>query len=146
VPKRSILVPLDFSDVTPAVLREARRLAKACKAEIRLLHVGRDSHRTGGMEFDLVDHVARVRAQHETEKARLDHYAKLLGREGFRMQVCFAEGDASRTILQQAAALNPQAIVIGTHAHGALHHALSGGVRRSLLKKGAWPVFVVPAG
>jgi nucleotide-binding universal stress UspA family protein len=143
--KRSILVPLDFSDVTVAVLQEARRLAKAYKAEIRLIHVGSDSHRTGGMEFELVDYVNLVEARNATGRARLKHYASVLGHEGFRIQVSFAEGDARKAILAEAHTLNPTAIVLGAHSHGALHEALSGGVRQFLLDKGAWPVFVVPA-
>jgi nucleotide-binding universal stress UspA family protein len=146
MPRSSILVPLDISDVTDAVLREARRLAKTCNAEVRLVHVGCDSHKTCGMEFELADYVDRVKAQCETRRARLNHYAKVIGHEGYPVQVSFPEGDAPKAILEVASVLNPAAIVIGTHAHGALHQALRGGVRRTLLEKGVWPFLVVPAG
>jgi len=36
---KSILVPIDFSDVTPSVIDLARRLAKPLGAEIHLIHV-----------------------------------------------------------------------------------------------------------
>ncbi len=36
---KRILVPIDFSDVTPPVINLARQLAKALDAEIHLIHV-----------------------------------------------------------------------------------------------------------
>jgi nucleotide-binding universal stress UspA family protein len=36
---KGILVPIDFSDVTPSVIDLARQLAKALDAEIHLIHV-----------------------------------------------------------------------------------------------------------
>jgi len=36
---KRILVPIDFSDVTPVVIDLARQLAKALDAEIHLVHV-----------------------------------------------------------------------------------------------------------
>ncbi|PYL34427.1 MAG: hypothetical protein DMF38_08325 [Verrucomicrobia bacterium] len=36
---KCILVPIDFSDVTPPVIDVARQLAKALDAEIHLVHV-----------------------------------------------------------------------------------------------------------
>ncbi len=36
---KRILVPIDFSDVTPSVINLARQLAKALDAEIHLVHV-----------------------------------------------------------------------------------------------------------
>jgi len=36
---KRILVPIDFSDVTPLVIKLARELAKALDAEIHLVHV-----------------------------------------------------------------------------------------------------------
>lgn len=141
---RSVLVPLDFSDSTEAVLSKARRLAAAFHARIRLIHVGRESRRTGGMEFELPEYVRLVKAQNEAARAQLEQCAKRLRREGFRADVSFAEGDARRSILQVAHELDPAAIVLGAHPHGALHDILRNGVRRSLLKESAWPVMVVP--
>jgi nucleotide-binding universal stress UspA family protein len=141
--KRSILVPLDLSDVTENVLLEARRLARAWHAEIHLLHVGRDGRKTGGMEFELVEHLNRIRAEHETEKSRLDEYARMLGHEGFRIRARFAVGNPCKAILEEARELDPAAIVIGMHGHGVLHDALKSSIRRSLLGEGAWPVVVV---
>ncbi len=150
MPRPSILVPLDFSDATDAVLTAARRLSRAYGAEIHLLHVGREHRNTGGMEFELADHLHSVRGQHAAGRAQLDSCAQILGREGFRVRTAFAVGDACASILGEARALNPAAIVIGTHARGgvrgAFRGAFRGRVRRSLLSRGAWPVLVVPAG
>ena len=146
MPKRCILVPLDLSDVTETVLLEARRLARACRAEIHLLHVGYDSQRTGGMEFELADRLTWVRMQHAMQRARLSQYAQVLGHEGFRIRTRFAEGNARKEILAQARDLDPAAIMIGMHGHGVMHDVLRGSIRRSLLREGAWPVVMVSAG
>ncbi len=143
-PKR-ILVPVDFSDVTGAVIEEARQLARARRARLCLIHVCRDCHRTGGMEFELAEQVREGQARNEAHREQLARYAERLRRQGVRTEVRFAVGDARRTLLEAAREDNPLAVVIGAHARGRLYDVLSAGIRRSLLRERAWPVLVVPA-
>jgi len=144
-PKR-ILVSIDFSDVTGAVIEEARQLARARQARIRLIHVCRDCHRTGGMEFDLAEQVRAGQAQNEAHREQLARYAQQLRRHGVPTEVRFAVGDPRRALLEAAHEDNPLAVVIGAHPSGRLHDVLSNGIRRSLLRERAWPVLIVPAG
>jgi len=143
--QKRILVPIDFSDVTGAVIEEARQLARARQARIRLIHVCQDCHQTGGMEFELAEQVRVGQARNEAHREQLARYAQQLRRQGVPTEVRFAVGNARRALLEAARQDNPLAVVIGAHARGTLHDVLSTGIRRSLLRERAWPVLVVPA-
>ena len=49
------------------------------------------------------------------------------------------------TILEEAAKLNADLIILGSHGHGGLLRALLGSVCEGVLRKSILPVLIVPA-
>ena len=94
------------------------------------------------MECELADQVRLFKEEDEAEKAHFTQFAKNLSRS--QTESSYTEGDARRALLDEVRELNPAAIAIAAHAHGAMHDMLFGAVRRSLVKNGDWPVLVVP--
>jgi len=140
-----ILVPVDFSDVTEAVVAEARSLARAMNVGIRLLHVAVSHPAFVGYEIGPMyvrDAVAgHLRMQHQ----KLQEYERALKQEGFEVTAMLVHGSPAEKILAEARRLEPSMIIMGSHGHGALHNLLGGSVCRAVLKRARRPVLIVPS-
>ena len=55
------------------------------------------------------------------------------------------EGVTCDTILREAARMNSDLIVIGSHGHGVLYEAVIGSVAAGVIRHAVCPVMVVPA-
>ncbi|HAU36634.1 MAG TPA: universal stress protein [Phycisphaerales bacterium] len=141
----SILVPVDFSDVTEAVLAEAAAAAKAHGAKVWLIHVAAPEPSFVGYEVGPVfireDVAEQLRQQHQ----KLQQYQQLLREQSVETTAMLVPGDPARKIPEEAARLQPRMIVLGSHGHGALHQLLAGSVCQAVLKQRLCPVLVVPA-
>ena len=141
---KTILVPIDFSDVTDVVLSVAGRFAKAFEARILLTHVATVKVDVTGFELCpqyVADSVARQLGQ---EDHTLHEYEKTLRGEGLEVTAMFASGSAVREIAEEAESLEPDLVVLGSHSHGVLHHLFTSSVLESMLKHATCPVVIVP--
>jgi len=141
----NILVPVDFSPVTVAVVRRAGELAKALGAKCWLIHVAAPEPDFVGYDVG-PKYIRRVAAQ----KLRKEHkdLLELCGRldaAGVDVTGRLLPGDPTSKILAEARELKADWIVIGSHGHGALHHLLTGSVCEGVVKEAACPVVVVPS-
>lgn len=140
----SILVPIDFSDITHAVLREAQKLAKALSAKVWLIHVGSVEPDVMGAESLPVmvrDSSARqLRTQHQ----KLQEYEKWLRDQGTQTTSMLVSGLPDEKILAECDRLKPDFVLMGSHGHGALHDLLMGSVCEKVLRRSKCPVVVVP--
>jgi nucleotide-binding universal stress UspA family protein len=140
----NVLVPVDFSEVTDAVLATATRLAKALGAKAWLIHVAAPEPDFVGYEVgpqSVRDNVAReLRAAHQ----KLEEYQEALRADGIEVNARLLPGTVPEKILQEADELAPTLIVIGSHGHGALYDLLAGSACEGVLKHATCPVVVVP--
>ena len=139
-----ILVPLDFSDATDAVLATARRLANALDLPLMLIHVAQAEGDFIGYQVGpqyIRDHVAEeLWDQHEALEKLQQHLAA----DGIEAVAMLVPGDPGRKLVEEIDRLGPELIVIGSHGHGALYHLLTGSVCQAVLQHAACPVVVVP--
>lgn len=142
---KSILVPIDFSDVTEAVLSAASEFAKAFHAKIVLTHVALVKHIAAGLEVcpDAVN--ASVAEQLGEANRRLHEYEKALLANGLDVTVMLDSGPPSQRVAEEAALLKPDLVILGSHCHGALRHLFMGSVRRNVLRNAECPVVSIPA-
>ena len=140
-----ILVCVDFSEVTDAVVGYAKTLSALARAEVRLLHVAAPNPDFVGFEAgpDVVRNQVAVALREEHRK--LEHLAEMFAEANVRATPLMVQGATSDTILEQARRYSANLIVLGSHGHGALHDLIAGSVAREVLKKSAVPVLVVPA-
>src|SRR6266516_2408458 len=159
---KRILVPIDFSDVTPRVIGVAQQLAKALDSEIHLSHVrefsatpapGALGYGLGGMPepapmsgmpVPVFDPMPQIMPVDESQKSKLAQWQKEIAHGGLKVILHEPAGMVAEEILFQADSLNADLIVMGTHGHGAMYNLLVGGVTKGVLKHSARPVLLVP--
>ena len=159
---KRILVPIDFSDVTPPVIDLARQLAGALGAEIHLVHVkevtaaaipGTLGYGLAGMpelapmagvpvpEFEPMPEPI---SKDEGRESKLAKWREKIAQGGITVSVHEPTGAVAEEILNQANELNADLIVMGTQGHGAMYNLLVGSATEGVLKHSTRPVLLVP--
>ncbi len=142
---KTILVPIDFSPVTKAVVDEAESLAQSCKGRIVLLYVVQPPvlvAEYGGVIEDVVPLVeAAEKAANQLLAKWRDHFSG----GSVTAKAVKVEGFPAKEIVEQARAHGADYIVMGSHGHTAFYDLLIGSTTSGVLKKAPCPVVVVPA-
>ncbi|HOP42728.1 MAG: universal stress protein [Flavobacteriales bacterium] len=141
----TILAPVDLSELTPRVAAQAASLSRAFGAQLWLIHVAAPDpdfvgFRTGPQYVR--DHRAEILKQ---EHRDLHDLRDLLRAEGVNAEALLVQGPTTETILQEAADLNADLIVMGSHGRSGLFKALVGSVCEQVLRESNVPVHIVPA-
>ena len=140
----TILVPIDFSDVTDTVLSVASRFAKAFDARVLLTHVARVKENVIGFELYPEYLSKSIDKQLAQEDGLLHEYEKKLKAEGLNVTTILEPGPRDHQIVDEVESLKPDLVVIGSHGHGALHHLFTKSVCENMLKHATCPVVMVP--
>lgn len=128
---QAILMPIDFSDATDAIVQHTAQLCSQLDAEMCVLHVsGAD-----------VDDPKQGRA---ALRPKLDAVVDRLNEAGCKASPKLVFGPAIPSILDQIDVLSPTMVVVGSHSHSAVRDLLVGSVTQSLLHSAKCPVLVVP--
>jgi nucleotide-binding universal stress UspA family protein len=159
---KCILVPIDFSHVTPPVIDLARQLAKALGAEIHLVHVKEltAAATLGALGYGLAgmpelapmsgvpvpdfEPMPATIPEDKGRKSNLATWQKEIARDGIKVSLHEPTGAVTEEILSQADELNADLIVMGTHGHGAMYNLLIGSATKGVLKHSTRPVLLVP--
>lgn len=160
---KRILVPIDFSDVTPAVIVLARQLAKALDAEIDLVHVKEltaaaapgtlgyglagmpELAPMSGLPVPGFEPMPEALSENEDQESKLAKWQAEIAQDGIKVSLRETTGTVAEEILSQADELNADLIVMGTHGHGAMYNLLVGSATKGVLKHSTRPVLLVPA-
>ena len=141
----TILVPVDFSDVTTRVVETARTLAGAFRSRIVLLNVAEPEPDFVGFEPGPITVRQSVARDFKVEHQRLEELKKVAGQEGVEVQALHIQGPSVEKILHEAGEQQASWIVMGSHGHGSLYELLVGSVTHGVMKGAKCPVVVVPA-
>jgi nucleotide-binding universal stress UspA family protein len=142
---KTILAPVDFSGATKSVVAEAAALARTTNGRVVLLSVIQPPPMIAEYAPPL-ENIAEITAAGEKAAAR--HLAALqtdLEREGVAVDVLQFMGSPVGHILQQAAKLKADYIVMGSHGHTALYELLVGSTTHGVLMRATCPVVILPA-
>ena len=141
----NILAPIDFSDVTDAVIAKTAQLAKALDAKVWLIHAAVPEPDFVGYEVG-PEYIRDSAARHlRDEHKKLGEYQEKLSQDGVEVTAMLVPGDATEKIIQEAERLEIGWIVLGSHGHGALHNLLAGSVCQGVISKSACPVVIIPS-
>ena len=140
-----MLVPIDFSDITDSVVREAVALAKSTGSSLTLLHVARPEPDFIGYTPGPQSVRDTVAGEYRKEHRELQGIEKLVKSEGIEVTALMVQGFPVEKIIAEEERLKPVRIVMGSHGHGALHNLLVGSVAEGVLRKATCPVVLVPA-
>src|SRR5437868_1185712 len=140
-----VLVPVDGSEISKRGLQEALKLSQALGGNLRLVHIVDDSAlalnpETGIAAAPLVEDFA------EGGKQILEEARKLALAEGVNAEVVLHENFTGRIadlIIDEAKKWRAELIVMGTHAHGGIRHAVLGSDAEAVLHGSEIPVLLV---
>ena len=141
----TILVPVDFSDVTPRVVETARQLAGAFRSRIVLLNVAEPEPDFVGFEPGPITVRQSVARDFKVEHQHLEELKKLASQDGAEVQALHIQGPSVEKILHAAGEQQAAWIVMGSHGHGAIYELLVGSVTHGVMKGAKCPVVIVPA-
>jgi universal stress protein A len=144
---KTILVPVDFSDVTLKVIKVAVHLAKPFQSKIILMHVSqlRPSLMGIGAGPDAVpvpQTSEPIALPDYTE--RFAHLKEMVASIGLVSTIVEVEGIPTDLILAQAENSRVDLIVLGSHSRSPLSHLFLGSVADGVLPRARCPVLIVP--
>lgn len=145
---KSILSPVDFSDVSLLALGHAAQLAKWFEAKLTILHVHEPPvppmpapygaiPAAGPMTFAPASSEAEIAAAVERFAARADT-------AGIDVRLRVRTGIPVNEIVDEADAVGSDLIVVGTHGRAGFDRLILGSVAEKLLRKSPRPVMTVP--
>jgi nucleotide-binding universal stress UspA family protein len=129
---KTILVSVDFSDVTLKVIKAAVHLAKPFQSKIILVHVFEPGPPLMNMAGPPDNTTMFVRLQ------------EMISSTGLSSKTVALEGIPADLILSQAEGSRVDLIVLGSHGRGPLSHLFLGSVADDVLKRTRCPVLIVP--
>jgi nucleotide-binding universal stress UspA family protein len=157
---KQLLAAVDFSKNTNAVLDQAASFAKALGVKLWIVHVASDETQAMAYEstqfpgyapeFINMPGDVQLARNLSADEIKREH-SQLLGisaklrEEGVDAQAILLKGDAAKLILEKAADLPAEIIIIGSHGHGLLHKALLGSVSEAVIRHARCNVLIVPS-
>lgn len=142
---KTILTPVDFSDVTDRVVEESARLAQAFGGCVVLLHVARGPSALPHYASEMANLAAARNAIEAGADRNLEALKDRLRQSGVATQTLRLTGEPKRDIIEQAEKLSAGYIVMGSHGHTALHDLVLGSTTSAVIKRTRRVVVVVPA-
>jgi len=148
----NILVAIDLSESSQIVIGHAKKLAKALSAKMWLLHVANlnpdlSFSQVGSDEVALQDAGGMrdaVAKKFHNEHRLLQQFGKELRSAGLDCTALLVEGFITETILNEAAKLSAEMVILGSQGKGVVNRLLLGSTSKGILRKSPIPVLVVP--
>jgi nucleotide-binding universal stress UspA family protein len=142
---KTILVPVDFSGITDAVVTTGAALARELGARVVLLSVIQRQVLIADYT-PLIENIAEITAAGEKHAARkLANLEKKLAGKVPAVESVVATGAPGAEIVAQAGKCGANYIVLGSHGHTALYELLVGSTAHLVLRNAKCPVVIVPA-
>lgn len=139
-----LLVAVDLSESTEKIVKKAGEIAKAHSAKIWLIHIADPEPDFVGYEVGPQSVRDSLSEKFHDEHCQIQEIADRLRKEGVDTTSLLVQGETEATILKEAAKLDVDMIVIGSHGRGATYQLLVGSVSKGVLKNSECPVLVVP--
>jgi nucleotide-binding universal stress UspA family protein len=140
-----IVVAVDLSDIASVAIEHAATFAGALKSHVHILHIVVPVPTYIGNE--VVQPVIPTDNEEELERIRTDlsAMADYLRQRGIEADFELCKGPVVETIVEKAASLDADLIILGAHNHGFLYRAFIGSVCKGVIKHSPCPVLIIPA-
>lgn len=125
-------------------MERAACIAQSFVSKLWLIHVAPATK--SSVPFNLDRDILRTQAakQLRLQRHQLQDLADQLRRQRIHVVTRFVSGTVSTTILAEAERIGAELIIMGSHGHGNVYHALFGGVGQKVVRKARCPVMLVP--
>lgn len=141
---RHILCPVDFSDASSHALDQAVVLAGWYGARITALHVDTVAARVEGLAHPEGDGLRLEAAERQRLQDRLAVFCQPATAADVAVDLRVVLGHPVTAILEHAASLPADLIVMGTHGASGFEHLVLGSVTEKVLRRATCPVLTVP--
>jgi nucleotide-binding universal stress UspA family protein len=142
---RQILCPIDFSDHSRRALDHAIAIARWYEATVTVLNVFSPAPVAamgpGPMVFEPI---VLTPVDRDQLLADVKAFAQAESAPGITIDAVVREGNTAREVLEQAAIMKADLLVIGTHGRSGFERLLLGSVAEKVLRKATCPVLTVP--
>ncbi len=139
-----LLVCIDFSVSTEKFIKTVAELAKTLSAKLGLLHVAEAEPDFLGFKMG-PKYIRDVHSEiFRSEHRQIQRIADRLRKANLDTTAILVQGATVESILDQAAKLDVDMIVLGSHGRSVMHRLITGSVSESVLRKSVCPVFIVP--
>ncbi len=147
----NILVPIDFSDITDAVIDSAEFLAKHFNSKVYLLFVIEHLSplvyiKNLDVFFEPDEEEILTLAEEKLKEETLENlrsYQKKFQEQGVKTEIFIETGDVVETILDFSEECNIDLIVIGSHRKGLIDKLILGTVSEKIISKASKSVLVI---
>ncbi|MGN5084521.1 universal stress protein [Aeromonas sp. 31P] len=136
---KTLLCPVDFSQMSRAVLDYAVFMAQSHQAQLKLIHVVDQLH---GFDSYKILHMTAIEITHEKRQARTQ-LKELVATLPIPATFDIRFGRAADEIVIQAKEDEVELIVMGSHGRSGISHLLVGSVAESVVRHAPCPVLVV---
>jgi nucleotide-binding universal stress UspA family protein len=140
----NILVAVDLSAGSEKVVAAAGHLARSMNAKVFVVHIAEPEPDFVG--YDAGPEVVRTQVAEELhrEHREVQALAQRLRDQGIHATALLIRGPTVETALKEAANLEADIIVVGSHGHGAVYDVLVGSYSAGIIRRSELPVLVVP--
>ena len=139
---KRILCPVDFSEASAHAIDQAIALAGWCHASITALHVFSPTFASVASGPSFEPRTSDAELTRVRDQVTLCFEAAVAARVGVEIRVDV--GYPAHCILDRAAAVSADVIVMGTHGASGFHHLVLGSVTEKVLRKAGCAVLTVP--
>ena len=142
---RRILCPIDFSDHSRRALDHAIAIARWYESTVTALHVFSPAPVAAfGPGPVVFEPIVLTAADRDQLLADTRAFAETESAPGITIEAVVREGNTAAEILEQAASMNADLLVIGTHGRSGFERLVLGSVAEKVLRKASCPVLTVP--
>lgn len=141
-PIRTIVVALDFSELSDRALDAAIWLARQFEAELHLVHAF-DVRVPLVTPYEVAIPTTFIEEARQSAQRKLDAQEARAKETGLRVRSHLAEVPAATSIAETAEELGADLIVMGTHGHTGLKHVVLGSVAERTLRHAPCSVLTV---
>ena len=141
---KTIITPVDFSDVSARVVKAAVELTRAVNGRLVLLHVVQPPIITSEYGAVMSNIQEIVAISEKTAARQLQRLERRLKAGGTKVTTVLLTGGPVAHILEQATKLRAAYIVMGSHGRSALFELFAGSTTTGVMKKAPCAVVVVP--
>jgi nucleotide-binding universal stress UspA family protein len=139
-----LLVAVDLSESTQIIVNKVEEINKEYPAMVWILHNAEPGPEFLEFKVDPLEARETLAKKFHDEHRQVQEIANRLRKAGLDATALLVHGETVDTILKEAADLDVDMIVVGTHGRGAMFQLLVGSVSEGVLHKSRFPVLVIP--
>ena len=141
---KTILVAIDFSQVSSQAVSVALDFAEALRAKVAMVYVIQSNLYFENMVTFPVDPTDSDPMEVEAKRT-LNLQVAAANKRGIEATPYILRGLPVLRILEQAEAVSADLIVMGSHGHGAVYNLIAGSTAQGVLKGAHCPLVLVPS-